>query len=133
MIGIVVVTHSQLGAALIETAEFIMNAKPQHTVAVSINVKENVDDLRDKISKAIKQVDAGKGILILTDMFGGSPSNLSYSFLEDGRVEVISGVNLPLLIRALNMQDNEAKHTRNEVSEVSVQRPTGRSYSAEMP
>lgn len=107
MIGIVVVTHSQLGASLIETAEFIMNAKQEHVTAVSINVRENVDELRDKIAKAIKQVDTNNGILILTDMFGGTPSNLSYSFLEDGRVEVISGVNLPLLIRALNLQTNE--------------------------
>jgi PTS system mannose-specific IIA component len=63
-----------------------------------------VDDLRTKISTAIKQVDNKDGILILTDMFGGTPSNLSYSFLEDGRVEVISGVNLPLLIRAVGLQ-----------------------------
>lgn len=107
MIGIVLVTHSQLGHALIETAEFIMNDKPQHVTAVSINVKENVDELRDKISKAIKDVDTKNGILILTDMFGGSPSNLSYSFLEDGCVEVISGVNLPILIRALSLQEKD--------------------------
>lgn len=107
MIGIVVVTHSQLGYSLIETAEFIINDKPEHVAAVSINVKENVDELRDKIAKAIKQVDTNNGILILTDMFGGTPSNLSYSFLEDGRIEVISGVNLPLLIRALDLQKND--------------------------
>lgn len=104
MIGIVLVTHSQLGHSLIETAEFILGSKPDAVTSVSINVKENVDELRDNISKAIKQVDNKNGILILTDMFGGTPSNLSYSFLEDGHVEVISGVNLPLLIRAVNLQ-----------------------------
>jgi PTS system mannose-specific IIA component len=104
MIGIVLVTHSQLGASLIETAEFILGTKTQGTVAVSINVKENVDELRTKIASAIKAVDQKNGILILTDMFGGTPSNLSYSFLEDGRIEVISGVNLPLLIRAVGLQ-----------------------------
>ena len=104
MIGIVLVTHSQLGFSLIETAEFILGSTTESVVSVSINVKENVDDLRTKISTAIKQVDNKDGILILTDMFGGTPSNLSYSFLEDGRVEVISGVNLPLLIRAVGLQ-----------------------------
>lgn len=107
MIGIVLVTHSQLGYSLIETAEFILGSKPDSVASVSINVKENVDELRDNISKAIKQVDSKKGILILTDMFGGTPSNLSYSFLEEGRVEVISGVNLPLLIRAIGLQKEE--------------------------
>jgi mannose PTS system EIIA component len=104
MIGIVLVTHSQLGHSLIDTAEFILGTRPEAVTSVSINVKENVDELRNNISKAIKQVDNKSGILILTDMFGGTPSNLSYSFLEDGHVEVISGVNLPLLIRAVNLQ-----------------------------
>ncbi|MBU1168957.1 MAG: PTS fructose transporter subunit IIA [Proteobacteria bacterium] len=107
MIGIVLVTHSQLGYSLIETAEFILGSKTESVTSVSINIKENVDELRDKISKAIKQVDKKTGILILTDMFGGTPSNLSYSFLEDGRVEVISGVNLPVLIRAVGLQNEE--------------------------
>ena len=76
-------------------------------VSVSINLKENVDKLRKKISKGIKEVDRNKGILILTDMFGGTPSNLSYSFLEEGKVEVISGVNLPILIKAVDFQNKE--------------------------
>lgn len=100
MIGILVVTHCQLGDALLETAEFILGERPQAMVAVSIDLKENADKLRNKIADAIKQLKSDKGILILTDMFGGTPSNLSYSFLEEGRVEVISGVNLPVLIRA---------------------------------
>ncbi len=67
-------------------------------------MRENVDKLRKKIAEAIKQVDNKKGVLIFTDMFGGTPSNLSYSFLEEGRVEVISGVNLPILIKAVDIQ-----------------------------
>lgn len=106
MIGVVVVTHSQLGHSLIETAEFILGARPQNVEPVSINVKKDVDELRIKIADAIKKVDSGAGVFILTDMFGGTPSNLSYSFLEDGKIEVISGVNLPILIRAINMQEN---------------------------
>ena len=104
MIGIVIVTHSHLGDALIDAAEFIIGTRPDNMVSVSINLNENVDKLREKIAQGIKKVDQKKGVLILTDMFGGTPSNLSYSFLEEGRVEVISGVNLPILIKALNTQ-----------------------------
>lgn len=105
MIGIVIVTHSHLGDALIDAAEFIIGTRPDNIVSVSINLNEDVDKLREKIAKGIKKVDQKKGVLILTDMFGGTPSNLSYSFLEEGRVEVISGVNLPILIKAMNTQE----------------------------
>ncbi len=104
MIGIVLVTHGTLAASLIETAEFILGTKPDGVIPVSINVKENVDEFHAKISSAIKKVDKKQGILLLTDMFGGTPSNISYSFLDDGKVEVISGVNLPMLIRAVGLQ-----------------------------
>ncbi len=107
MIGIVIVTHSQLGDALIDAAEFILGNRPDTMVPVSIDLKENVDKLRKKIAEAIKQVDNKKGVLIFTDMFGGTPSNLSYSFLEEGKVEVISGVNLPILIKATDFQKKE--------------------------
>jgi len=100
MIGIVIVTHSQLGDALIDAAEFIIGSKPEATQAVSIDLKENAEKLRGKIDAAIKKVRQSQGVLILTDMFGGTPSNLSYSFLEEGKIEVISGVNLPILIKA---------------------------------
>lgn len=102
MIGIVIVTHGQLGNALIDAAEFILDVKPDNLVSVSIDLEKNADKLREIISKAIESVNDKKGILILTDMFGGTPSNLSYSFLEEGKVEVISGVNLPILIKAIN-------------------------------
>jgi len=102
MIGIVVVTHKQLGDALIDAAEFILGARPDGVVSVSININENADKLREKISVGIKTVNMKEGVLILTDMFGGTPSNLSYSFLEEGRTEVISGVNLPILIKSIN-------------------------------
>jgi len=101
MIGIVIVTHSQLGEALIEAAEFIIGKRPEALEFVSIDLNENADLLRKKISEGIKKVDQKGGVLVLTDMFGGTPSNLSYSFLEEGKVEVISGVNLPILIKAV--------------------------------
>lgn len=104
MIGIVIVSHSQLGDALIDCATFILGERPVDMVSVSIDLRENAADLRKKIEKGIKQVDKGKGVLILTDMFGGTPSNLSYSFLEEGRIEVLSGVNLPIVIKAVGMR-----------------------------
>ncbi len=105
MIGIVIVTHGNLGGALIETAELILHGPPEGIIAVSINLTEDADKLRGKIARGLKAVNRKKGVLILTDMFGGTPSNLSYSFLEEGRVEVISGVNLPVLIKAVESRD----------------------------
>lgn len=106
MIGVVIVTHSQLGEALIQAAHFILEDPLPQVESVSIDLKENVDLLRQKIKTAIKKVDQKKGVLILTDMFGGTPSNLSYSFLEEGRIEVLSGVNLPIVIRVLGARKN---------------------------
>ena len=102
MVGIVIVTHSQLGDALIEAAEFIIGKRPEALVSVSIDLNESAEVLRGKIAAGIKKVKSKEGVLILTDMFGGTPSNLSYSFLEEGKIEVISGVNLPILIQAAN-------------------------------
>jgi len=104
MIGIVIVTHCQLGDALIGAAEFIIGNRPDSLESVSIDLNENAEKLRDKISQGIKKVEGQEGVLILTDMFGGTPSNLSYSFLEEGRIEVLSGVNLPILIQAASMR-----------------------------
>jgi len=105
MIGIVIVTHSQLGAELINAAEFILGARPEGIVPVSVDLKENAADLRKKIARAIQEVDKNQGVLILTDMFGGTPSNLSYSFLEEGHIEVLSGVNLPIIIKAVTSRE----------------------------
>ena len=107
MIGILIVSHAQLGDALVEAAEFIIGSKPEALASISINPNENAELLRKKIAEGIKKVDQGKGVLILTDMFGGTPSNLSYSFLAEGRLEVISGVNLPILIKAVNLQKDQ--------------------------
>ena len=108
MIGITIVTHRQLGDALIDAAGFILGNKPESVVSVSIDINEKVDTLRSDITRAIKTVQQEEGVLILTDMFGGTPSNLSYSFLEEGKVEVISGVNLPILIKAVGAREKMA-------------------------
>ena len=114
MIGIVIVTHAKLGEALIEASEFILETIPEATTSVSIDLNKKADTLRKKIADGIQLVDRKKGILILTDMFGGSPSNLSYSFLEEGRIEVISGVNLPILIKAVSARE---KMSLNELAQ----------------
>jgi PTS system mannose-specific IIA component len=98
MVGIVIITHLKLGEELLAVAELIVGKLKQFQ-AVSINPTEGVEEIREKISEAIRQVDRGKGILILTDMFGGTPSNISLSFLEEGKIEVITGVNLPMLLK----------------------------------
>ena len=101
MTGILLVTHANLGKTLIETIEFILGKSQDNLSCVSINIQENPDTLRKKIKKGISKVASDNGVIILTDMFGGTPSNLSYSFLEEGKVEVISGVNLPILLKAV--------------------------------
>ncbi|SLM27424.1 ManX [Desulfamplus magnetovallimortis] len=115
MTGILLVTHSDLGKALIETLEFILNEKIDNILSVSIDIRENPETLRNKIKKGIKKVKDGDGVIIFTDMFGGTPSNLSYSFLEEGSVEVISGVNLPILLKAVNLR------TKKTISEAVTQ------------
>lgn len=118
MTGIIIVTHGQLGEVLIETAGIIFDKKPEAVMSVSIDLKEDAEKLRKKIFDAVKTVGAQKGVLILTDMFGGTPSNLSYSFLEEGRIEVLSGVNLPVLIKAINLRHKETNlHRMAEIIE----------------
>jgi PTS system mannose-specific IIA component len=107
MVGILIVSHKELGDALIDCVEFIQGERPEALSSVSIDLRENATELRTKIENGIKQVDQKQGVLILTDMFGGTPSNLSYSFLEEGEVEVISGVNLPMVIKAVGLRETK--------------------------
>jgi mannose PTS system EIIA component len=98
MIGVVVVTHGQLANELLNAAEMIVGDLPQFT-AVSIGWHDDVNDAREDIAQAIDRVRGEEGVLLLTDMFGGTPSNLGMTFLEKDRLEVITGVNLPMLIK----------------------------------
>jgi mannose PTS system EIIA component len=107
MTGILIVTHGQLGDALIEAAEFILGKRLENVASVSVNINESAEKLRNSIAAGIKLVNKNMGVLILTDMFGGTPSNLSYSFLEEGSIEVLSGVNLPILIKALSIREKQ--------------------------
>jgi len=101
MVGVVLVTHPNLGDEFIRSAELICGKLP-NLVTVSIDTRKGVEELRRGIAEAIKRVDMGEGVLILTDMFGGTPSNMSLAFLSEGRVEVLTGLNLPMLIKISN-------------------------------
>ena len=102
MIGLVVVTHGQLATELVNAAEMIVGDLPR-VAAVSIGWHEDAADAREAIGQAIARVDQGAGVLVLTDMFGGTPSDLAMSFLAGGNVEVVTGVSLPMLIRLADL------------------------------
>jgi len=97
-IGVVVITHGQLATELLNAAEMIVGDLPRFS-AVSIGWHDDVAVAHELIAKAIAKVDTGAGILLLTDMFGGTPSNLGLAFLDAGRIEVVTGVNLAMLIK----------------------------------
>jgi PTS system mannose-specific IIA component len=105
MIGVVVVTHGQLAIELLNAAEMIVGDLPRFA-AVSIGWHEDVNDARAEIAQAIERVRGDKGVLLLTDMFGGTPSNLGMTFLEKDQLEVITGVNLPMLIKLSSLSSS---------------------------
>lgn len=98
MIGGVIVTHGQLANELVSAAEMIVG-EIHHIIAVSIGWHDEVDIAREEIERAMQQVDSGGGVLLLTDMFGGTPTNIAASFLGQAPVEVVTGVNLPMVIK----------------------------------
>jgi len=101
MVGLVIVTHGGLSKELVKVAEMIVG-KLDNTEAISVNALEEVDKSRDEIGAAIKRVQGKDGVLVMTDMFGGSPSNMSLSFLDEDSTEVLTGVNLPMIIKFAN-------------------------------
>ena len=104
MIGVVVVTHGQLAVELLNAAETIVGDLPRFA-AVSIGWHEDTNDAREEIAQAIARVRQEQGVLIVTDMFGGTPSNLAMTFLGRDDVEVITGVNLPMLIKLAGLNE----------------------------
>jgi PTS system mannose-specific IIA component len=107
MIGGVIVTHGQLANELVSAAEMIVG-EINHITAVSIGWTDDVDVAREEIDRAISRADRGAGVLVLTDMFGGTPTNIAASFLGEVNVEIVTGVNLPMVIK-LATQDQEYK------------------------
>ncbi len=106
MTGAVIATHGNLAMELLSTASFIVGDITNVT-ALTIDLSQPVEAIQKTIKNAIKKVDMGQGVLILTDMFGGTPSNMAISFHEAGRVEVITGVNLPMVIKLARLSDTE--------------------------
>lgn len=107
MIGIVVVTHGNLAEELISAVRFVLAQEPAvRMVGVSLDPEKGFDTFTDSINTAIEEVNSDDGILLVTDMFGGTPSNISLTFLEEEKLEVISGVNLPMLLKLATIKDD---------------------------
>ena len=105
-VGGVIVTHGHLASELLAAAETIIGSI-LHINAISIGWHDDVDAARDEIKNSIAQVSKGLGVLLLTDMFGGTPTNIASMFLAEGKVEVVTGVNLPMVIRLANQNAGE--------------------------
>ena len=122
MIGLILVTHGQLADQFVEAMEHVVG-KQDAVETVCIGPNDDMEQRRADISEAIARVDTGDGVIILTDLFGGTPSNLAISLLDTGRVEVIAGINLPMLIRLAG-----ARKSMNVVDAVNAAQTAGRNY-----
>lgn len=106
-IGGVIVSHGQLANELLSAAETVVG-ELSHIAAVSIGWHDDVETAKDEIARAIKKVSGGKGVLLLTDMFGGTPTNISAMFIADGEIEIVTGVNLPMVIKLASQNQDDA-------------------------
>jgi PTS system mannose-specific IIA component len=105
MIGVLITTHGNLGDELIKSAELIKG--PLNDILhICVDQAKDVENLKKEISNAIKKLDKGKGVLVLTDLFGGTPSNISLSFMKEGKVEVLTGVNLPMVLKLSEVKED---------------------------
>ncbi len=105
MIGIIVVTHGALGNELIAVAEHVVG-RQQALIPVPIGPEDDIERRRNEILSKVKEVDDGSGVAILTDMFGGTPSNLAISVMQPGTIEVVAGVNVPMLIKLISVRNS---------------------------
>jgi mannose PTS system EIIA component len=122
MIGLVLVTHGRLASEFIVAMEHVVGPQRQ-IAAICIGPDDDMEQRRSQIAQAIKAVDKGDGVIILTDLFGGTPSNLAISLMKSDKIEVIAGVNLPMLIRL-----EGARKTMDVRSAVAAAREAGRKY-----
>ena len=122
MIGMVLVTHGRLAAEFVAALEHVVGPQTQ-IAAVCIGPDDDMEERRGQIAQAIKAVDTGAGVIILTDLFGGTPSNLAISLMKSDKIEVIAGVNLPMLIRL-----EGARKTMDVKAAVAAAREAGRKY-----
>jgi PTS system mannose-specific IIA component len=117
MIGGIIVSHGKLGEELLNALTIILGEAP-NIETISIGWYDDVEESKRKINQSLKRVDQKSGVVIFTDMFGGTPSNLSFTFQKDGHVEIITGVNLPMLIKFVSLQrSNTLKDVAKKVVE----------------
>jgi PTS system mannose-specific IIA component len=122
MIGIVLVTHGQLAEEFLSAMVHIVGEQ-KNIAAICIQPEDDMEQRRDDILKAVKKVEDGDGVILLTDMFGGTPSNLAISVMGEGKVEVIAGVNLPMLIQLAR-----SRQTQTLESAVNDAQDAGKKY-----
>lgn len=122
MIGLVIVTHGGLAAEFRSALEHVVGAQPQ-LETISIGPDDDMAERRQEILEAVKRTDAGDGVIVLTDMFGGTPSNLAISVMDEANVEVIAGINLPILVKLASVR---GEVPLNEA--VASAREAGRKY-----
>ena len=106
MIGMIIITHGNLALELRAAMEHVIGLQ-KNTEIISINPDDDLEIKKEDIAKSIKKVDNNSGIIILTDMFGGTPSNLAITFLVPEKIEIISGVNLPMLVKIAELRDSK--------------------------
>jgi PTS system mannose-specific IIA component len=106
-IGVVIVTHYRLGEEFLQALRLIVPEAPEF-LSVAIEPSQSVEEMRGSIASALRAADRGEGVLVLTDMFGGTPSNISLSFLDEQRVEVVTGLNLPMLIKLATFAEEKS-------------------------
>ena len=104
MIGLVLVTHGRLAVEMVSALEHVVGSQ-ENVATVCIGPDDDMEQRRAEIMKSTKDVDDGDGVIVLTDMFGGTPSNLAISIMDNGKIEVIAGVNLPMLIKLASIRD----------------------------
>ncbi|HIG23810.1 MAG TPA: PTS sugar transporter subunit IIA [Henriciella marina] len=122
MIGIVVVSHGKLARELVRATEHVVGEQ-EYFRSISIEAEDDIDARREQIRETVAACNTGKGVIIVTDMFGGTPSNLAISVMPDARIDVIAGVNLPMLIKLVEVR-GEAKLA----DAVKAARDAGQSY-----
>ncbi len=122
MIGVVLVSHANIAKEMLKVIEHIVG--PQEKIlAISIFPNDDMKLKRTEIVESVKKVESGKGVIVLTDMFGGTPSNLAISVMEDEKIEVVAGVNLPMLIKMMSVRDKKSIKELIKISQES-----GRKY-----
>lgn len=110
MIGILLITHDTLGESLIQCASHVLNKRPEQLLQLGLSAGDDPNDLLPLARQLLALADSGAGVLVLTDIYGASPSNLAAKLLQAGKVEGLAGVNLPLLLRAINNRDKGMDH-----------------------